>query len=349
MRNSLPLWLALALSAALSVAAAVSGWQRGGNWLESMLWAFLSILAVLIAHLLPALLHHRPALSAMAAPVWLGIFAVVVFGHAQFFTLAEMHAGRERLESLSTTAQDTPPASSTGRTTTVIARDLSRAAAALPRLPEAKRPVQREAIAALQTELDTAKQQASQQSADKAQQHAAGEAVKTDPVGHRLGQALGVKAEGVMLAVSVFTALVLELASVILWRLALVAGTPAAQQGIPLAGWLSSLRHTLAPRWTATPASVTTALTTAASEAPEQPAATPTEAPPPAPNPDAAAILALLKAKGAIPLAMLRAGVSSRLRPALSDLLDDLQQAGLVQISEEGRTRMVRLTSGGAA
>lgn len=312
------LWLAGSLSLALSVAAGVSGWQRGGYWLECLLWAVLSILAVLTAHLLPALLSRHGWLALAAVPVWLGIFAVVVFGHAQFFTLAEIHAGRDRVlqpvaSSTESTAISQPV--TPGRTAPAVARDLAKASAALVWLPEARRPAQREAVEALRLELATVQQAEAREAASLARQQSSIEAKAADPVGQRLAHAFSLHTGSVMLAVALVTALMLELASVILWCLTLAAPVPCeAKAGNP-------------------------AIETSEPEAPPvQPASEAT----PSSN-DALAILSLLKAKGRLSLGALQSGVSRRLRPALADLLTALEAAGQVRVIRHSRGQVVEL------
>jgi hypothetical protein len=437
--NSPALWLAGSLSLALSVAAGVSGWQRGGNALESTLWAGLSVLAVLVVHVLPALLYRRGWLALLAFPVWLGVFAVVAFSHAQFFTLAEIHAGRERVLSFEQTPIDplgpapgrsatnsggllsfrhTPLASpplvvegllktedtpidppktggvpkngeaiktggvTPGRTAASVARDLAKATAALVWLPQAKRPAQQQAVDALRLELAAVQQAEAREAASLASQRASIEARQADPVGLRLGQVLGLSVDSVMLAVALETALVLELASVILWRLALVtsiemsiAGHSLSIASIQLASGrregkagVIALQETpyrrrrllssLSAFWKrcrtdleTTPGPDAQSGRPALQPAPEAPPVLTSDEPsdepekrePATSSNDAQAILALLKAKGAVSLGTLQASVSKRLRPVLADLLAALESAGQIKVTVQGRGRLVEL------
>jgi hypothetical protein len=337
-------WLASALSLALSIAAALSGWQRGGYWLESSLWAMLSILAVLVVHLLPALLYQRGWLTLAAFPVWLGVFGVVAFSHAQFFTLAEIHAGQERL--LKT--QDTPlndsklmpplviPPTAPGRTAAAVARELSKAAALLSRLPETKRPAQQQVVDALRLELAAVQQTETSAAASLTRQLASIEARQADPVGLRLGQVLGLPVGNVMLAVALATALVLELASVVLWRLALVPPIPSPSTGH--SNWWDRGHG-----WRWWPGKVQQAVTLSPEPAAAVPDSEPVSFPTLASSNDAAAILALLKSRGALTAGMLQASVSKRIRPTLADLLAALEQAGQIKITAQGRGRVVEL------
>jgi hypothetical protein len=340
-RNNSALWLAAALSLALSVAAGVSGWQRGGNTLESSLWTMLSILAVLVVHLLPALLYQRGWLTLAAFPVWLGVFGVVSFSHAQFFTLAEIHAGQERLLNTPATQLNDPklmqPPTAPGRTAAIVARELSKAATLLSRLPEAKRPAQQQVVDALRLELAAVQQAEASAAASLARQQASIETRQADPVGLRLGQVLGLPVGNVMLAVALATALVLELASVVLWRLALVPSIPSPRTGCSNwwdrgYGWPKKVQQ-------AAPLSPEPAAAVPESLPDSEPEAMPALAS----SNDAAAILALLKNRGALTAGMLQASVSRRMRPVLSDLLAALEQAGQIKITAQGRGRVVEL------
>jgi hypothetical protein len=343
-RNNSALWLASALSLALSIAAGVSGWQRGGNTLESSLWAMLSILAVLVVHLLPALLYQRGWLTLAAFPVWLGVFGVVAFSHAQFFTLAEIHAGQERLLKTPVTPLNDPklmqPPTAPGRTAAIVARELSKAATLLSRLPETKRPAQQQAVDALRLELAAVQQAEASAAASLTRQQASIETRQADPVGLRLGQVLGLPVGNVMLVVALATALVLELACVVLWRLALVPSIPSPRTGC--SNWWDR-RHGW--RWWSEKVQQAAALP------PEPAAAGPESVPDSEPvslatlasSNDAAAILALLKSRGALTAGMLQASVSRRIRPTLADLLAALEQAGQIKITAQGRGRVVEL------
>lgn len=220
--------LAVACTGVLVLMAGISGFQRGGSGMERWLWVAASCLIVCTVHLLPGLMQGKPLRQNLPMwSVWAGGFVFVIFAHSQFFTLAELHAGQERIATSQGSnpaihvSAITAPATPSGRSATQVATELSKATALLNRLPEAKQEGQRLVITALQQELKIA--QAAEAEANRQQQNQAEKInrLQHDPVAQRLGTLFGVNPEMVMLFASLFMALVLELVAVILWRLAL--------------------------------------------------------------------------------------------------------------------------------
>ena len=225
--------LAVACTGVLVLMAGISGFQRGGSGIERWLWVAASCLIVCTVHLLPGLMQGKPLRQNLPIwLVWVGGFVFVIFAHSQFFTLAELHAGQERVASQGQITINAPASSTPavmGRSATQVATELSRATALLNRLPETKQDGQRLVITTLQQELKIA--QAAEEQANRQKQNESEKIsrLQNDPVAHRLGALLGVNPEMVMLFASLFMALVLELVAVILWRLALDSRPPIAK------------------------------------------------------------------------------------------------------------------------
>lgn len=204
MKQKIALWLAVIMSMTLAAMSAVASWQRGGSDAERLLWLFAGCCVTVAVHVLPAMLDKK-------SPLWLAWGAallVVVFGHAQFLTLAEQHAGAERVKLAA------PVITAGSRTSSVVAAELTKESRVLARLPESKRDEQRLVVTNLERELDMVKSQESAVSSSKS-------AASSDPVGQRMALLFKTRAEIVMLVVSLFTALVLECLAIVFWRIAL--------------------------------------------------------------------------------------------------------------------------------
>ncbi|WP_244122380.1 hypothetical protein [Burkholderia latens] len=128
-RSTLPLRIALVLALGATGTSAwisiVAGIERGGTSAERVAWAAVALVALLAAHLLPALTRGEPLqikLPAMA--LWLVCLVGTGYGHATFFLSAQQHAGAQRasaIETLRPNAQAEP-----GRPRDVVARDQAR-------------------------------------------------------------------------------------------------------------------------------------------------------------------------------------------------------------------------------
>lgn len=80
----------------------LAGWQRGGWLSEKLVWVAVSVVLVGGAHLLPALCRHAPrTVRGVGAVLWLGCMVAASYGHATFFTLAQLHAGDARASAVS--------------------------------------------------------------------------------------------------------------------------------------------------------------------------------------------------------------------------------------------------------
>lgn len=78
--------------------ALLSGWQRGGDVTEKIACIALGMVAVFGVHLLPALTRGKPlAVRAMGTGLCAASIVVVLYGQAEFFLLAEQHAGMRRM------------------------------------------------------------------------------------------------------------------------------------------------------------------------------------------------------------------------------------------------------------
>lgn len=239
--EQLPLILALFCTMLLTVMAAWSGWQRAGESLEQFSFAGLSALLVVAVHLLPAL--SRKTLSTWqqvpVALVWLGAFILVLVGHGEFFTHAEVNAGGIRVAAASTALYPGSTAISTGeeRSTGAVSSELTKAQKELRLIPlkaETRRADQEQLIVALERELEQAKKRELLIEERQRQSTDFERGLRQDPMGKRLEALTGLEHDKIMVLLSLSTALILEVLSVLLWFIALSpnsAGTNGTDPG----------------------------------------------------------------------------------------------------------------------
>ncbi|TXD99534.1 hypothetical protein FUT89_04575, partial [Ralstonia pseudosolanacearum] len=104
-------WLLSAAATGTAICLSVlAGWQRGGSVAEKLVWVAISVVLVVSAHLLPALVRDSPyRVRAVAGVLWAACMATACFGHATFFLLAQRHAGE--LRATAATVAEAAPAS----------------------------------------------------------------------------------------------------------------------------------------------------------------------------------------------------------------------------------------------
>ena len=129
-----PLTIALAVVAtatSLSVAA-YSGWERGDTYVERATYTALSVVIASGVHLLPALSQQRPlAVRIALSLVCMAGLAVTLCGQAEFFTLAQQHAGARRADTVPAVASHAPAEIASSRSLAAIAADQASARKAL--------------------------------------------------------------------------------------------------------------------------------------------------------------------------------------------------------------------------
>ena len=126
-RDRLALWLAVAATVTAISISVIAGGQRGGTRAERVVWVTLSIVLVLSAHFLPALVrgvHGRVRLGGYL--LWGACMLTAISSHAYFFLFSSQHATQLRAE-----AAPVVPAVPTGRSLTVVTRERAEVSARL--------------------------------------------------------------------------------------------------------------------------------------------------------------------------------------------------------------------------
>ncbi|WP_247539141.1 hypothetical protein [Ralstonia pseudosolanacearum] len=215
----------------------LAAWQRGGSLPERLVWVAIGVVLVANAHLLPALVRDAPCrVRAVASVLWLACMAAVCFGHANFFLLAQRHAGELRASAVpvaepvptarSLTAVMAERATVTGLLATTNAQRCSGNCTTL----EARRVTLTAKLEALEAEADEFRRRQSAQ--DRAENRR--DALVADPVTARLAALLGMTATRVDLLSGLAVAAVLEGVACLLWTLTL-RSRPSARDAPPVA------------------------------------------------------------------------------------------------------------------
>ncbi|NWK43335.1 hypothetical protein [Ralstonia pickettii] len=202
----------------------LAGWQRGGSMAERLVWVAISVVLVICAHLLPALVRESPyRVRAVASVLWLACMATACFGHLTFFLLAQRHAGDLRAAAVPVTE----PASA-GRSLTVVMAERATVTAQLAAANARRCPRECATLEArrvtLTTKLDALDAEASEirrrQTADDLVE-ARRDALVTDPVTVRLAALLGTTETRIDLLTGLVFAAVLESVACLLWTITL--------------------------------------------------------------------------------------------------------------------------------
>ncbi|MDR8027938.1 hypothetical protein KPA93_32455 [Burkholderia cenocepacia] len=210
----------------------LAGWQRGGSLPERLVWVAIGLVLVTSAHLLPALLRDVSILvRAIGILLWGACLVTACYGHAQFFVMAQQHAGELR----ASTAQAVPmPLSS--RSLTIVMTDRATVASQLAatnardcigncQTLKARRMTLAARLDALNAEADDIRRR--QAVTDRVTtQH---DALLVDPVTSRLAALLGVTTSRVDLLSGLMFAAVLEGVACLLWTVVLPASATVAE------------------------------------------------------------------------------------------------------------------------
>ena len=210
----------------------LAGWQRGGSLAERLVWVAIGVVLVVSAHLLPALIRGSPALvRGVGRILWLTCMAAACFGHAQFFVLAQQHAGELRAAAVPKSA-----VVPTGPNLTAVMAERAEVTARLaaanaqpcpghcPTL-EARRVTLGAKLDALDAEADDLRRR--QAADDRAVTRR--DALMVDPVTARLAALLGTTVARVDLLSGLAFAMVLEGVSCLIWTVALQSRAPAME------------------------------------------------------------------------------------------------------------------------
>ena len=217
-------WVLAAGASGTAICLSVlAGWQRGGSLAERLVWVAISVVLVVSAHLLPALVRDAPPrIRIVTIVLWVACMAIACFGHATFFLLAQRHAGELRagavpkVESLSgrdLTAVMAARAGVIDQLATATARPCHRDC---PRLA-----ARRITLAAKLDALEAEASEIQHQQAADARAAERRDALAADPVTARLATLLGTTTARVDLLSGLAFAAVLESVACVLWTVAL--------------------------------------------------------------------------------------------------------------------------------
>ncbi|MPV68001.1 hypothetical protein [Burkholderia sp. BE17] len=221
--------LAIGATSTALCLSVLAGWQRGGSLSERLVWVAIGLVLVASAHLLPALLRNTPiVVRCVGSVLWGTCLATACFGHAQFFVIAQQHAGEQRaaalavptpLPSRSLAAVMTERASISAQLATANARYCVGNCATL----DARRTALGARLDALNTEADELRRQ--QAAADRVTVQR--DALRVDPVTSRLAALLSTTATRIDLLTGLTFAAVLEGVACLLWTVALRSPLPS--------------------------------------------------------------------------------------------------------------------------
>jgi hypothetical protein len=216
--------LALGTTATALSLSVLAGWQRGGLLPERVVWVAISVVLVVSAHLLPAIIRGASfVVRGVGGLLWVTCLATACYGHTVFFVLAQEHAGERRA---STEISANPP--QTGRTLTVVMSERSTVTRQLAfaqaqrcvrdcGLLDARRTTLAAKLDALEAERDDIRRRQSQDDRVTAQR----DALRADPVTSRLAVLLGTTTARVDLLSGLAFAAVLEGVACVLWTVVL--------------------------------------------------------------------------------------------------------------------------------
>ncbi|MFL9928828.1 hypothetical protein P0D88_06060 [Paraburkholderia sp. RL18-103-BIB-C] len=232
--DTLTIVLAVAASATSLSVAAYSGWERGDTCVERVTYTALAVVIASGVHLLPAMSQQRPLVVRIAVSVLCVAGLVVTLGgQAEFFALAQQHAGARRADTVPVVAAISHPEISSSRSLTAIAADQANARKALAVIDEqpchvhcTDRRARRAALIATLDELGTETNEAKRREvADDRQTVLADDAMRLrdemrdDPVMTRLAALTGLAGDRVSLLLSLVCAGVLDGIGVVAWYL----------------------------------------------------------------------------------------------------------------------------------
>ena len=225
----------IATGASVAVAI-IAGRERGGTWLEQLVWIAVGVALLLAAHFLPALTRGtswRLRLPAMG--VWCVTMLATGYGHATFFLDAQQHAGKARAAAELHAVSVSPDTLPEGRRPSAIAFDRAKVQGALAALSaarciepcvgvQARQSALDARLSALNIELAEAKRREvleDQTRARRAHLDAQREAAQQDPVTGPLAQLLDVSNTSVDLALALALGFLLEAIACLAWFIAL--------------------------------------------------------------------------------------------------------------------------------
>lgn len=256
---SYPLTIALAVAAtatSLSVAA-YSGWERGDTYVERATYTALSVVIASGVHFLPALSQQRPLAARIALSlVCMAGLVVTLYGQAEFFTLAQQHAGARRADTVPAVTSYASAEISSSRSLTAIAADQASARKALAVVDNAqschghckdlraRRAVLIATLDELDTEANEAKRRESAEDRQAEQIERATrmrDTLRDDPVTVRLAEWLGVDEDRVDLLFALICACVLDGIGAMGWYF--VLSTRLSDDAAGGAGVLSTGKH----------------------------------------------------------------------------------------------------------
>ncbi|WP_175762424.1 hypothetical protein [Burkholderia anthina] len=226
--------LAIGATSTALCLSVLAGWQRGGSLPERLVWVAIGLVLVTSAHLLLALLRDAPILvRGIGSLLWGACLVTACYGHAQFFVMAQQHAGQQRAATVSTLP------SSTGRNLTAVMTDRAAVTAQLASANarycagncvtlEARRVTLAARLDALNAEADDVRRQ--QAVTDRVT--ARRDALLVDPVTSRLAALLGVTTARVDLLSGLMFAAVLEGVACLLWTVVIRSPVTATETGI---------------------------------------------------------------------------------------------------------------------
>jgi hypothetical protein len=232
--NTLAIALAVVATATSLSVAAYSGWERGDTCVERATYTALAVVIASGVHLLPAMSQQRTLVVRIAVSVLCVAGLVVTLGgQAEFFALAQQHAGARRADTVPTVAALLHPEISSSRSLTAIAADQASARKALAIIDDQRCHVhctdmrtRRAVLIATLDELDTEANEAKRREvADDRQTVLADHAMRLrdemrgDPVMTRLTVLTGLAGDRVSLLLNLVCAGVLDGIGAAAWYL----------------------------------------------------------------------------------------------------------------------------------
>jgi hypothetical protein len=202
------------------------GWQRGGTLAERVVWLALSVVLVVCAHLLPALVRSEPVIiQLMGAVLWGACMVTTGYNYGCFFLFAQQHAGNTRASAVATDVKIPSESSQTlapvMEERATIARELAQAKALRCARHCDGLEVRRITLAAKLDALEAQADDIRRQEVARDRITAQRDALVTDPLTARLAALLGVGTARVDLVTASVFAAVLEGVSCLLWLVAL--------------------------------------------------------------------------------------------------------------------------------
>ncbi|WP_439892513.1 hypothetical protein ACS7SF_08445 [Ralstonia sp. 25C] len=203
----------------------LAGWQRGGSLAERLVWVAISVVLVVSAHLLPALVRASSyQVRTVAGVLWLACMAAACFGHLSFFVLAQRHAGELRAAAI-----PMAESASAGRNLTIVMAEraaiIGQLATANTRhclrgcpMLEARRTTLTAQLEALEAEASEVRRR--QMAGDLVETRR--DALVTDPVTVRLAALLSTTVTRIDLLIGLIFAAVLESVACLLWTVTLL-------------------------------------------------------------------------------------------------------------------------------